>query len=278
MLSSLCFPDSSKSCFACCPPIRPAGYDHFDYQNIIRRSLLENSSQFNPEDKDIRPITGFSCWAMGYLDSEYRQPGCLLHPVQNNGVDLRYRIDYGTKCLRESCYEAKVFERLNEKQKNFWLRLADGMDSFAYSSRRKNILFNIIGWGDKVLATLADGESCRSMEKLQFLKIYPFFNCNILPKGYAYLLAYIVNESGIKFLKDPEFEKSFILFSKNLITNIKEKFDRSGGPVFVHKMDIDLSFADFLRISLKIKKSEYSTVEKIMQYTNDQLKLFYRSL
>ncbi|MGD9160412.1 MAG: hypothetical protein PVG39_18495 [Desulfobacteraceae bacterium] len=278
MLSSLCFPDSSKSCFACCPPIRPAGYDHFDYKKIIKRILLENSSEYNPQDRNIRPVTGFSCWAMGFIDAKYRQPGCLLHPCQNNGDDLRYRIDYGTKCMREACHEAKVFERLNEDQKSFWLRLTEGMDSFEYSSRKNNILFNILGWGDKVLAVLADKEAGNFSGKSHFLKSYPFFDSDISPKGYACLLTYIVSEAGPQILKGPGFKKSFMLFSKKLVAETGKRFDRGAGPVYVHKMDIDPLFADFLRISLQIKKSEYSTIEKIMQYTDDQLKLFCGSL
>ncbi len=278
MLSSLCFPDSSKSCFACCPPIRPAGYDHLDYKNSIKRMLLENTAGYIPEDISIRPVTGFSCWAMGYLDPGFRQPGCLLHPSKNNGNDLRYRIDYGSKCLRETCHEAKVFEMLNKDQKNFWLKLADGLDSFEYSSRKTNILFNILGWGNKVLASIADKESGRFFDRLFFLKSYPFFDSKISPKGYAYLLTYIINGAGSEVLRKPEFKRSFKVFSRNLTAAIKERFDRGEGPVYVHKMEIDLLFADFLRISLQMKKSECSAVEKIMRYTDEQLELFCRSL
>lgn len=278
MLSSLCFPDGLKSCFACCPPIRPPGYDHSDYKNIIKRILLENTAGYRPEDRSIMPVTGFSCWAMGYIDPEFRQPGCLLHPSQNNGEDLRYRIDYGTKCLRETCNEAKVFEGLNEDQKNFWLRLADGLDSFEYSSRKTNILFNIIGWGERVLASIADRESGNILNRKSFLESYPFFRSNILPKGYAYLLALIDIKKGSKVLKNPGFERAFLLFSKGLINGITARFDMGTGPVHVHKMDIDPQFADFLRISLQLKKSEYPRVGKIMEYTDRQLELFCESL
>lgn len=278
MLSSLCFPDGSKSCFACCPPIRPAGYDHLDYKNIIKRTLLENTAGYVPEERTVRPVTGFNCWAMGYLDPEFRQPGCLLHPSQNDGEDLRFRIDYGSKCLRETCNEAKVFEMLNDDHKKFWLGLTDGMDSFEYSSRKTNILFNMLGWGNKVLAILADKEAGRFLDRMNFLKSYPFFENGLSPKGYAYMLTYIVNETGAEILNKPGFKQSFKLFSKNLVDAIKERFDMGGGPVYVHRMEIDLLFTDFLRISLQVKKSEYATVEKILHYSDEQLKLFCRSL
>ena len=46
----------------------------------------------------------------------------------------------------------------------------------------------------------------------------------------------------------------------------------------MHKMETDILFTDFLRLSLQIKKSEYSSVEKIMQYTDDRLKVFCGNL
>jgi len=278
MLTSLCFPDSSKSCFACCPPIRPKGYDHSDHRNIIKRVLRENTSGYSSEDRSIRPVTGFSCWALGYLDPEFRQPGCLLHPFQNNGNDLRYRIDYGTKCIREACHEARIFEKLKKDQKSFWLDLTHGMDSFEYSSRKTNMLFNILGWGNKVLAILADKESVRFSDRAHFLREYPFFESSILPKGNAYLLTYIVNRIGPVILKKPEFKRSFQHFSTDLTARIKDRFDLAAGPVHVHRMEIDILFADFLRISLRIKRSDYSNAEKIMQYADDQLKIFCGNL
>ena len=274
MLSSLCFPDSSKSCFACCPPIRPAGYDHLDYKNIIKRVLLENNSGYSSEARDIRPITGFSCWAMGYLDRHYRQPGCLLHPCQNSGNDLRHRIDYGTKCVREICHEAKIFERLNEVQKRFWLNFTVGLDSFEYSSRKINPLFKLLGWGEKVLADIADKESGKLIGRSCFFKSYPFFNSNVLPKGHAYLITYIANEKGLGVFKKPGFERVFKSFSKDLVTGIRDQFDRGTGPVYVHIMGLNELFTDFLRISLNVKKSEYSIVEKIEEHVDNQLKFF----
>lgn len=274
MLSSLCFPDGTKSCFACCPPIRPAGYDHLDHKNIIKRVLLENTYGYRPDERNTRPVTGFSCWAMGYLDPDYRQPGCLLHPLQNNGEDLRFRIDYGTKCLREICNEAKIFEMLNECQKSFWLNLTDGLDSFEYSSRKINPLFRLLGWGEKILSQIADKESGKRTDRAGFFRSYPFLESSVPSKGYAYLLTYIVNDKGPEILMTAGFERSFRSFSTDLINGIKERFDIGAGPVYVHKMDFDLLFADFIRIPLGIKKSEYTSVEKIKYYADNQLRLF----
>ena len=77
-----------------------------------KRDLKENSEDFDRQGKGIIPITGFSCWALGYLKDNHRLIGCMLHPFQNDGVDLRFRVDYGEKCSRESCEEQKVFSGL----------------------------------------------------------------------------------------------------------------------------------------------------------------------
>jgi hypothetical protein len=110
---------TGKNLFRLLPPIRPVGYEHIRHKNIIERMLRENTLAFNKEDRGLSPITGFSCWALGYLDEEYRRIGCLLHPFQNDGVDLRYRVDYGSKCCRESCPESKTFSDLDPCAKEF---------------------------------------------------------------------------------------------------------------------------------------------------------------
>ena len=274
MLSSLCFPDSLKSCFGCCPPIRPEGYDHLDHKNIIRKMLLENSRDYDPDDGDVRPVTGYSCWAMGFIDSRNRQAGCLLHPCQSNGKDLRYRIDYGNKCLREGCQEAGTFERLNDAEKIFWLNLAEGMDSFEYSSRKNNVLFTMLKWGNTLLSAIASEDSGRHFNRSGFLDAYPFFITDISPKGHAYLLTNVVIETGASVLKNREFKEAFENFSTGLMPEIKERFYMGDGPVFVHAMNLDSLFADFLRVFLKIRKSDTSTVEKIRRYTDNRLRLF----
>jgi molybdopterin-guanine dinucleotide biosynthesis protein A len=45
-LADLCAPDGDKTCFACCPPIRPAGYEHVDHRAAVARMLRENTLSF----------------------------------------------------------------------------------------------------------------------------------------------------------------------------------------------------------------------------------------
>jgi hypothetical protein len=193
--STLCAPDQEKSCFACCPPIRPPGYEHLQYTNEIKRVLRENTASLRREEKSLLPITGFSCWALGHLDGGFKRIGCLLHPSQNGGEDLRYRVDYGDKCARESCLEAGIFARLCPEARNFWVRLSEGLDSFSYSSRTLNPLFRILGWGGAVLNLVATAErerdlpgdlrncpiACQSSCPRKCLAVQPLLTCICSP-------------------------------------------------------------------------------------------------
>ncbi|MGE5840772.1 MAG: hypothetical protein ACM335_00735 [Deltaproteobacteria bacterium] len=160
--------------------------------------LRENTASLRREDGDLSPITGFSCWALGYLDGRFKRVGCLLHPGQNQGEDLRYRVDYGGKCSRESCVEAQIFKLLAPEARAFWLRLSDGLDSFAYSSRTLNPLFLILGWGSPLLKLVALAERERDMRAKSILETYTFFQTDLPARANAYLLnAVVINRLEI---------------------------------------------------------------------------------
>jgi hypothetical protein len=252
---SLCFPDRNKSCFACCPPIRPPGYEHLEYKNIIKRILRENSRNFDRQDETIIPITGFSCWALGYIGEGYNQIGCLLHPAQNNGVELRHRTDYGKKCQREYCQEERIFSCLEESVKEFWLHLADGMDSFEYSSREKNPLFRILSWGPGLLTKIAKKEYYSIYSQEGFFQTYPFFSTPLSPKGNAYPVNYIVEKKGTEILKEKSFGKRYKEFISVLKRRVKEKYCDNREGVHVHLLKIERAYSDFLRLSIQIKKA-----------------------
>lgn len=252
--STLCMPDKTKSCFACCPPIRPAGYEHLCHKNIVRRILRENTHEFAREEREIRPITGFSCWALGYLDPSAALVGCLLHPLRNQGEDLRYRVDYGNKCSRETCPEARVFSCLQPEERRFWQCLSEGMDAFSYSSRKDNPLFHLLGWGPSVLGLIASTRGKRPPKWESFLQDYPFFATPLPPKACAYLLNGLLDRDRLQVLEDPlfraDFERLHGQISKSLAV---EAMGEAGDPP-VHLLGLDPDFADFLRLSLGIKK------------------------
>ena len=278
MPSTLCFPDSEKSCFACCPPIRPPEYTHADYENIIKRTIRENSKDYNPDEKDLKPITGFSCWALGYVDAEYKKIGCLLHPLVNNGRDMRYRIDYGVKCLRESCPEEKVFSMLAEREKHFWLSLTTGMDSFEYSNRNTNQLFKMLGWGNILLAEISDNDNGKYYSKKQFLRRYPFFNTRLLPKGHSCPVNYIIREKGVDLLANIDFKKKYENFSKMIQEKISLNFKLPHGGIFVHKLGINREFSDYIRLTLGIGKAEITFVNNLYDFVLNELDLFCKEI
>lgn len=311
--TTLCAPDGDKSCFACCPPIRPAGYDHNQHKNILKREFRENTLAFKKDGTSVKPITGFSCWALGYLDNEYRRIGCLLHPLQNQGTDLRFRVDYGEKCRRESCPESVTFSRLNVDARRFWLHLADGLDSFAYSSRKENPLFTIMAWGKGLLELIPSVEGYHRYEKKVFLREYPFFQPNLAPRPHAYPAERIMTEESVSALKKPEFREEFLRFSRSLSNKIRRAFGdwTTGGreiaalprtlsraarndrlprtPVSspeeefereraVHRLPLDRDFLDFLRLSVGITRISKEDALRLKAMADEDLERFRRSL
>ena len=274
MTSSLCLPDKDKSCFACCPPIRPAGYEHIHHQNIIKRLLRENSRDFSKKDSNIIPITGFSCWALGYINKGHRQIGCLLHPGQNNGIDLRYRVNYGEKCRREACQEAKTFSRMDVPERNFWLRLTDGLDSFAYSSREINPLFKILGWGSDVLGLIAKEEAVLRFDRESFIELFPFFATTLPPKGNAYLLNCLLSSEGIHVLKNEIFRPKFEKFSVFIAERVTREQPINLKGQYAHLLDIDRDFSDFLRLCTGISRIEFDEALVLKTIVDEEIERF----
>ena len=271
---SLCFPDQEKTCFACCPPIRPAGYDHIQYRNIIKRVLRENVRDFRKNDREVIPITGFSCWALGYVDPDYKLVGCMLHPAQNKGIDFRYRIDYGDKCRREICPEGKIFSGLNKDEQRFWLQLTDGLDSFAYSSRKMNPLFKMMGWGTHLLRLIARKEDKGSFTKDSFFKAYPFFTTGISPRANIYLLKKLLSEKEIHLLKSDYFRTEFEGFALRILDRINHLLHEPPHGPHVHLLDLDHDFLLFLRLSLGIVKINKEGALSLKEIVDEELKRF----
>ncbi|MFC1495297.1 hypothetical protein ACFL6W_08455 [Thermodesulfobacteriota bacterium] len=278
MPSTLCFPDSEKSCFACCPPIRPPEYTHADYENIIKRTLRENSKDYNPDEKDLKPITGFSCWALGYVDAEYKKIGCLLHPQVNNGRDMRYRIDYGVKCMRESCTEEVVFSMMGEREKHFWLSLTAGMNSFEYSNRKTNLLFKMLNWGSSLLAKISDNDNEKYHSKKEFLKRYPFFDTGLLPRGHSFPVNHIIRTKSADLLAGIEFINKYEYFSKILSEKISSNFKMPHDGIFVHKLGINREFSDYIRLTLGVRKAEITFVNELYDFVLNELDLFCKKI
>jgi hypothetical protein len=272
--STLCAPDGQKSCFACCPPIRPPGYEHLQYTNEIKRVLRENTASLRREDKSLRPITGFSCWALGYLDGGFKRIGCLLHPFQNDGEDLRYRVDYGDKCARESCLEAGVFAHLSPEGRDFWIRLSEGLDSFSYSSRTLNPLFRILGWGSPVLDLVAAAEKERSLPGDSILETYPFFETTLAPRANAYPLRALIHSENLDLLKSPRFRDGFEELSHSLSKQLSSQVLSGSAAPYVHLLPMDPDFLDFVRLSGHIVRASEEEGTSLKAFVDHELAVF----
>jgi hypothetical protein len=279
---TLCFPHTGKSCFACCPPIRPASYEHIQHRNIIRRMLQENTEAFDGRAEHKVPITGFSCWALGYLDENHRLMGCLLHPAQNGGADLRYRTDYGEKCEREFCPEAKVFSGLALEAKTFWLQLTDGLDSFSYSSRGLNPLFEMMNWGEHLLSLLASNENHRAFRRESFFQSYPFFSTNTSPRPNAYLINWLVDREGTHILKSQTFRSKFEMLSMHISKTLCQAAQQDNSPqpldCHTHLLDLDRDFLNLLRLSARIAKTTEQNALALKDLVDRALEEFRQSV
>ncbi len=277
---TLCFPDGEKTCFACCPPIRPAGYDHSDYEGLIKRVLRENTRAYVPEETEVRPITGFSCWALGYLDPGCRLVGCLLHPARHQGIDLRFRVDFEEKCRREICPEAGVFKSLDDKTRAFWLQLTRGMDSFSYSSRRNNPLFLFLNWGPDLLKMIAEQGSAGSYSATSLVKAFPFLASGLSPKASAYPVRHLASIIGPDLFCDPGLIEAIEPGLAGLVDSILREapFLDSPGACPVHRLHMDRSFLDFLRLSAGIRRIEPERAGMLKELVDDSLERLARRI
>ena len=276
MSISLCFPDEEKSCFACCPPIRSAGYEHIDHKNIMRRILRENVDFIKSREKGIIPITGFSCWGLGYIHGNHKLIGCMLHPFQNNGIDMRYRIDYGDKCRRETCEEGKVFSRLSGTDQIFWLGLSNGFDSFEYSSRKINPLFRMLGWGTEILSFISGGENAKPVTRESFYNSYPFFLTILSPKGNAYPLLWLLERNGVQILEHEGFGERYENFLNSLLRRLSTEISSTSCEPFTHLLDIDPLFADFLRLSASFSRINANSSIRMKDIVDIELEKFQK--
>jgi hypothetical protein len=278
---TLCFPDGDKTCFACCPPIRPAGYDHADYEGMIKRVLRENTRSFRAGDKGRKSITGFSCWALGYLDAGCRLVGCLLHPARNRGADLRFRVGFGEKCRRETCPEARVFDLLPGHARAFWLEITRGLDSFAYSSRKRNPLFHFLNWGPDILVMIAEQDPTAAHSPSTMAKAFPVLGSRLPPRASAYAVGKLAALLGPDVFRDPDLvrltEEKWL---PGLVSEIQGQgpFGDAHGTPPVHRLPMDRRFLDFLRLSAGILRVPPEKARELKGLADRNLEKFAREI
>lgn len=273
-LSSLCRPDNEKSCFACCPPIRPAGYDHFDFKNILVRELMENTKAHELVPPKEKIITGYTCWGLGYLDDSRKLIGCLLHPANNNQQDLRDLTGYGPKCRRELCREALTFDSLDKKTKDLTLSLAAGLDSFAYSSLNRNPTFKLLAWHKEFIDCLM-AQSEQNQEAI--LPTFSSLDENLNAAADSYPISRLARNLKLETIAGRPFITKFKQAMNEFKTSMRvPPIPPVENRPYLHQLNISRQFAGFLRHALDITRATQSQADDIKSrldiFLNDDLK------
>ena len=114
----LCQPDAGKSCGACCGLYNYVDSSRSSLEQRLRartkrfREMVKNPSDVEHyasqtlagEDFAKRYEVIYCCEYLGFLDLGEKKVGCLLHPQQNSGIDLRTCSFYGQEiCAGHIC-------------------------------------------------------------------------------------------------------------------------------------------------------------------------------
>ncbi len=249
---NLCRPTPDLSCFRCCPPIRPSGYDHLDHKPEITRQLIENTADFRA-GRLGGAIVGFSCWGLGFIDAGRKLVGCLLHPALNR-EDLRSLTGYRDKCEREVCPQHSLFSRLNKPVRQTLLEPLSGMDSFSFSSPGANPLWNLLLWGPEVLTPIHSDLGPQS-------PVFSYLASHPEPRSRARLLsgllARLAASGRCRRILEPGFGSWFEAAAERICLEIGSGLDpEPAGGSFVHLLGLDRPLAGFIRFGLKRTKMD----------------------
>ena len=258
-MNTLCRPSPDLSCFRCCPPIRPAGYDHLDYRAEITRRLIENTDDYEA-GRLGGPITGFWCWGLGLVDPRRKVAGCLLHPARNS-EDLRVLTGYRDKCRRETCPQNDIFQALGEPVQKHLLGLVSGLDSFGFSSPRANPLWNLLLWGERVLIpvhTSLDRDTA----------LYNYLAAHPEPRSRALILEGLLFRLGpdhaAQVISVQDFGGRFEQAMEPMIAGLRSCCGESSEEgIYVHRLGLDLALAQFIRFGLGLPKTTPARAEKL---------------
>ncbi|HBD09370.1 MAG TPA: hypothetical protein DCZ69_14025 [Syntrophobacteraceae bacterium] len=260
-MPTLCQPHPDTLCFGCCPPIRPPHYDPLDFIPTLRREFADNRQRFRLLGPHQGAIVGFSCWALGFVDATGRLAGCLLHPAQHLGRDLRDVTGYGDKCRRERCLAAQVFAALSPEAQAFWLESATGLPCFYYSSRRANPLFHILLWGTPILEHLCRDASQFGWTATELLWRQPFLaDRRWLPRAHRYPVRLILaSASGAILQTNRAIADTCRLLLSEIDALPGARPDREDPPqaLYLHQLPLADDYLDFLRIALGWRRTTW---------------------
>lgn len=254
-IPTLCRPWPEAACFRCCPPIRPAEYDHLD-----NRAELERS--FDAAEDNGGPTDGTTCWGLGWLDRSRRLIGCRLHPAVNRGQDRRIETGWQEKCDRELCPQAIIFTGLSEEVRLACRPLTTGLDSFSFSSPRTNPLWTLLLWGGPVLEPLVG--LWRSGGPWA-----TYLTDRAEPRQEAFILAGLIKRLGPDDLPRPE---EFAGFAAELIDRLRPAYRTPAvSSPWVHRLGLADQAADFIRLGLGIRRIGLGRAEEILSRVEAEL-------
>lgn len=129
-LMVLCQPDVGKSCGACC-----GLYNYVDSsrESLVKRlrarterfrRMVKNPGDleqyaretFLSEDFEKRYEVIYCCEYLGFLDAGEKKVGCLVHPMQNSGLDMRGVSFYGQETCANHLCPSHHFIPINQTQ------------------------------------------------------------------------------------------------------------------------------------------------------------------
>lgn len=256
---TLCRPHPNLACFRCCPPIRPAGYDHLDHRADLTDRLAAATAAIEEGRFDQGEIDGRSCWGLGFLDQKQRLIGCLLHPLLNSGRDRRGPTGYAEKCARETCPQADLFAAFPESLQNGLVELAlagpAGQDSFTFSSPATNPLWRLILWGGPVLTVLQAEWAEPESDWHRYLADRPE------PRARAFLLEQLLARRNPAELTPADFERR----AQDLIAALgRIQASPLANAPFVHRLGLDRPLADFIRLGLNLPRLEKAALNRLI--------------
>lgn len=224
--------------------------------------MWANTRDADRNRKNPRPIVGYTCWGLGYLDA--RHIGCLLHPCRNQGHDLRDLTGYGDKCRRELCREAVIFSQLTDRQASLVMGLTDGLDAFEYSSPKANPAFRLIRWGPVIIDALAQ---CHpgGLDRQEYFEHYTFLSRDLEPERYGFPLGIWIDMKGWSEAVQPG---PLHIFTQSVTAFIARYRSKMTPPLdnrpYVHQLDIPKGFATFLKTALGLTRLRPSQAREIL--------------
>ena len=211
-------------CFACCPPIRPKGYDHYPFRSSLRRLFIDSTALIKKGVLPQKEMLGFFCPGLGFLDKSGQKIGCLLHPLQNQGRDLRVLTGYQPKCARESCPASRAYAVLSAEDRLYFRDLCLGMDSFSFSSPGQNPVMRLLNLGPLLARLVFKAGPFGLAEMDSWACLGPD-----LPPAEGWFLAGLAGLRGKQLLWDPDLPVLLKELNHDLLCRLEPLSPRDGG-------------------------------------------------